>query len=56
MVNIIIIALLLVLNGLAIAYIYRSKKKGKTCIGCPYSGSCGKKSGNAHCGSSSRKK
>lgn len=56
MANIIIIALVIVLNGLAVTYLYRSKKKGKTCIGCPYSGSCGKKSGDACCGSSSLKK
>lgn len=55
MVNIIIIALLIVLNGLAVTYIYRSKKKGKTCIGCPYSGSCGKTSGET-CGSSNSPK
>ncbi|MBO5282919.1 MAG: FeoB-associated Cys-rich membrane protein [Lachnospiraceae bacterium] len=56
MVNIIIIALLVILEGLAVAYLYRSKKKGKTCIGCPYNGSCGKKSGEACCSSSPQKK
>lgn len=55
MVNIIIIALLVILEGLAVAYLYRSKKKGKTCIGCPYSGSCGKKSGEACCSSPQKK-
>ncbi len=43
MANIIIIVLLVILEGLAVSYLYRAKKKGKTCIGCPYSDSCGKK-------------
>ncbi len=32
----------------AIRYIYREKKKGTACIGCPYAGSCSKhQSGNS---------
>ena len=45
-VNILVIALLAVILGLAAGYIYRSKKKGRKCIGCPDSGSC---SGNCDC-------
>ena len=33
-----VIALVLVFAGL---YIYKAKKSGKKCIGCPHSGSCG---------------
>ncbi len=40
---IIIIAVIVVLAGL---YIYKAKKSGKKCIGCPDSGSC---SGNCSC-------
>lgn len=40
--NIIIIAILLVVVGLAVFYIYRAKKKGQKCIGCPASGGCKK--------------
>lgn len=29
---------------LAAVYVYRSKKKGKKCIGCPYCDSCNSKS------------
>ena len=36
---ILIIALIL---GLVIFYIYRSKKSGNKCIGCPYSKECSK--------------
>ena len=40
--------LLLVLGGAAL-YIYRAKKKGAKCIGCPYGSTCGK-SGGCNCG------
>ena len=39
--NAIIIAVIALILGLAVFYIYKAKKKGKKCIGCPYSGSCG---------------
>lgn len=39
--NIIIVAILIIIIGLAAFYVYRAKKKGKKCIGCPDSGSCG---------------
>lgn len=32
----IVIALLIVIVGLAAYYIYKAKKSGKKCIGCPY--------------------
>ena len=37
----------------AIRYIYKEKKKGKACIGCPYADSCPKhrQNGTAGCGS-----
>ena len=38
--NIIIVAILLVIVGLAAFYVYKAKKKGKKCIGCPDSCSC----------------
>ncbi len=50
--NIIIIAILLVIIGLAALYVYRAKKKGQKCIGCPDSGSCSasKCEGGCNCG------
>ena len=39
--DLIVIAVIGVILGVAIGAIYRSKKAGKKCIGCPYSGSCG---------------
>ncbi|MBR6567678.1 MAG: FeoB-associated Cys-rich membrane protein [Clostridia bacterium] len=38
--NIIIIALVLLIVIPAGAYVYREKKKGKKCIGCPRGGKC----------------
>lgn len=49
--NIIIIAIVLVIVGLAFLYIYKAKKSGKKCIGCPDSGTCGSKcQGSCGCG------
>lgn len=39
-VDFVIIAIVLAILGLAAYCIYRSKKSGKRCIGCPDSGSC----------------
>jgi hypothetical protein len=42
--DIIVIAIIALMAIIATTYIIREKKKGKKCIGCPYSGSCGSKS------------
>ena len=42
MTNIIIIAIIALILAGAAFYIYKSKKSGKKCIGCPHSGTCGK--------------
>lgn len=44
--NVILIIVLAIIVGLAAFYIYRAKKKGQKCIGCPYASSCPK----SHCG------
>ena len=41
MTNAVAIIALLVLLAAAIAYIVREKKKGHTCVGCPYAKQCG---------------
>ncbi len=38
--NLIIIAAVVLIVAFAGAYVYREKKKGKKCIGCPDGGSC----------------
>ena len=40
MVNIIVIIILMILIGGAVAYIIKAKKSGVKCIGCPAGGSC----------------
>ncbi len=42
--NIIIAAILVMLIGIALIYIWKEKKKGKKCISCPYSGTA-----SCHC-------
>ena len=51
MTDIIVILILLVTVGAAVAYIIREKKRGAKCIGCPHSKTCGSKGGcGGHCG------
>lgn len=38
--NIIIVTLVVLAVGLALRYIYKEKKKGVNCIGCPSAGNC----------------
>ena len=42
--NFIIVAIIIVIVGLASFYIIKSKKQGKKCIGCPNSACCNKNS------------
>ena len=47
--NIIIIVILAVIVGLAGWYIYKAKKSGKKCIGCPEDCSCSAKNTGCAC-------
>lgn len=38
--NLIVIGILLVLVGAAVFHIWKEKKKGRRCIGCPSAGCC----------------
>ncbi len=40
MTNILIVAVLIAVIALAASYIYKEKRRGSKCIGCPYSKSC----------------
>ena len=44
MIDIIVSLIVIAVVGAAVAYMIREKKKGRVCIGCSMSGSCGKKS------------
>ncbi len=47
MVNVAIVLVLALILGGAALYVWKEKKRGRKCIGCPYAGtagcSCGKK-------------
>ncbi|MGN0402093.1 MAG: FeoB-associated Cys-rich membrane protein [Acetatifactor sp.] len=46
--NLIVVGILLVLVGAATLYIWKERKKGTRCIGCPAAGRCsGRGCGNA---------
>ena len=49
--NAILIIVLALIIGLAARYVYKAKKSGKKCIGCPDSG-CACKGGASSCGGS----
>lgn len=40
--NLIIIVVIALIIGIAIAYIVKAKKRGDKCVGCPYAKECGK--------------
>jgi len=45
--DMIIIAVVALILGLAGFYVYKAKKSGQKCVGCPHSRTCGK---NCGCG------
>ena len=45
MVDVIIVAILVCIIGGILYYLYRAKKQGEVCIGCPYGRQC-----TGHCG------
>ena len=47
--TLIVIVLLALILGGAAAYLLRAKKRGQKCVGCPYSGNCGKGGGQCSC-------
>ncbi len=51
--NIIVIVIVVCIIGSIVCYLYRAKKRGETCIGCPYSKQCG---GNCSGGCDNSKK
>ena len=51
MINVLILAVVGILIGCAAGYIYKSKKRGIQCIGCPDAPTCGGKcAGCSGCG------
>ena len=53
--DLILIFVIALILGLVIVYLWRAKKKGVKCVGCPDSGSCsGKCAGCSGCSCSER--
>lgn len=50
LIDIIVTIILVLMIGGAIAYIVRSKKRGETCVGCPYAKECARRKANGGCG------
>lgn len=48
MTDIILIAILLIIVGAICLYLYKAKKRGEHCIGCPYAKQCSQKSCNCN--------
>ena len=48
-VNIIAAVVIVLAFGAAVFYLYRQRKKGVKCIGCPSGGGCQKKPSCPHC-------
>ena len=49
----VVIGVIVLLVGAAVAYIIREKRKGKKCIGCPYCSSCSSRNSKNGCCSGS---
>lgn len=57
--NVIVIGVLLIVVGIAVCYMWKEKKRGARCIGCPEGGCyqskvCGNKETNCKCHSGNR--
>ncbi len=48
MTDILVIAIVVIVIGLAVGYVVKEKKRGAKCIGCPNSKTC--QGGCSHCG------
>lgn len=55
-VDILPILIIVLIVGAAALYIYRQKKKGRKCIGCPYCDSCQSRGTKNACSSNSEEK
>lgn len=49
MADLVVIGIILLIVGVAATYIWREKKRGVKCIGCPSAGKCSGKEGHTVC-------
>ena len=54
--DIIVVAVIVLVIGGAVAYILREKKRGKKCVGCPYGNSCSENGNSCSCHGNSEDK
>ncbi len=47
--NLVLIVAIVLIIGIAVFYVYKSKKSGAKCIGCPDGCSCGNSEHNCNC-------
>ena len=47
--NIVVVVLLAAIVAGIVFYLYRAKKQGATCIGCPHAKQCAKNGGGCNC-------
>ncbi len=52
--NIVATLIILGIVGYAVRYIYKEKKKGTRCIGCPMAGNCAKAKAGMECAGSKK--
>jgi len=56
MIDFVLIVIILGIAAAIVFYLYREKKRGVTCVGCPYAKACAKKkAGGCTCGSNGKK-
>jgi len=55
MTDFIVLAVVAAIVALAGSYVYRAKKKGQKCIGCPNGCACGKEGGSSCTGCADKK-
>lgn len=48
LVNLLAVTALLAIIAVIVLYLYKAKKRGETCIGCPYAKQCGGKCGGCN--------
>lgn len=49
MANFLVIGIILLIVSIAVTYIWKAKKSGAKCIGCPSAGGCSGKDGHTGC-------
>ena len=49
MVNVIAILVLALILGAAAGYVYKAKKRGQKCVGCPYAKQCAARANGCGC-------